>query len=526
MRWNVPDRLTPKEIKLVARMRRKSRFYVFLREIRSELFDADFQAELARAYAPRGQAPVPPALLAMVSLLQAYTGVSDAEAVDAAEMDMRWQLVLGTLGVEKAPFGQGSLPRFRERLMEYELDQRLLDRTVELAKKTGGFGWQKLRAALDSSPLAGCGRVEDSWNLIGHAMSRLVAVMAKAAGISAEEIIEDAGLSVLQGPSIKAALDINWDDDEQRSEALNLVVGQATGLLNWAREHLSTVVQEPAVKKATDLLERVLSQDTEPDPDRASKVRIRRGVAKDRVCSVGDADMRHGRKSSSKAFNGYKRYVATLIDAPIILAAEARPANEAEHEAVPTLLRAVDRHGKLEELAIDRGFLGHPEVSEREISGTKVSCRPWPIQNNRGHFTKLDFHINLRSRTVTCPAGQAAAYSAKKLEAVFDANTCNQCSLRAKCTDSNNGRSVQVHADEPLHRKLRKRAATRAGRRQLRRRVAVEHRLARIGQTQAGRARYVGTRKNTLDVRRHAALANLIELRAALASVGLSGSRL
>ena len=129
MLWKVPAELTTREKRLVARMRKRSRFFVFLREIRAELFDEDFQNELAAAYEPRGQEPVPPALLAMVMLLQAYTGTSDAGAVDEAEMDQRWQLVLGTLGQEKAPFGQGSLPRFRERLAEHDLDRRLLVRT-------------------------------------------------------------------------------------------------------------------------------------------------------------------------------------------------------------------------------------------------------------------------------------------------------------------------------------------------------------------------------------------------------------
>lgn len=103
---------------------------------------------------------MPPALLATVLILQAYTGLSDAAAVDEAEMDQR--LVLGTLGLEEAPFGQGGLPRFRERLAEHDLDRRLVERTVELAKKTGAFGWKNLKAALDSSPLRGAGRVEDS----------------------------------------------------------------------------------------------------------------------------------------------------------------------------------------------------------------------------------------------------------------------------------------------------------------------------------------------------------------------------
>ena len=45
------------------------------------------------------------------------------------------------------------------------------DKTVALAKARGGFGWQHLRAALDSSPLLGAGRVEDTWNLIGRALA-------------------------------------------------------------------------------------------------------------------------------------------------------------------------------------------------------------------------------------------------------------------------------------------------------------------------------------------------------------------
>lgn len=66
------------------------RFYVFLHEIRAELFDEAFQAELAAIYQPRGTAPVPPALLAMVMLLQAYDQVGDAEAVVTARVDQHW----------------------------------------------------------------------------------------------------------------------------------------------------------------------------------------------------------------------------------------------------------------------------------------------------------------------------------------------------------------------------------------------------------------------------------------------------
>src|SRR5215207_1877131 len=113
IRWQVPTTLTADEARVAQMLRRIGKFYVFLREIRAELFDDAFQAELAAAYQPRGVAPLPPALLAMVTLLQAYTQVGDAEAVVAAELDPRWQMALGCLGASQAPFSQGALVKFR-----------------------------------------------------------------------------------------------------------------------------------------------------------------------------------------------------------------------------------------------------------------------------------------------------------------------------------------------------------------------------------------------------------------------------
>jgi len=171
IRWSPPVPWGAAEEPLRHRLRRTGKFYLFLRTIRHELFDAAFQAELAAAYQPRGTAPLPAALLAMVTLLQAYTQTGDAEAVTAAEVDQRWQLVLDCMGCAHAPFSQGALVKFRERMIAHDLDQKLLDRTVALAKAHGGFGWQALRAALDSSPLIGAGRVQDTWNLIGRALA-------------------------------------------------------------------------------------------------------------------------------------------------------------------------------------------------------------------------------------------------------------------------------------------------------------------------------------------------------------------
>jgi hypothetical protein len=232
MRWTPPHG-SARERRVADKLRAASRFYRFLWEIREELFADGFEGELIESYCPRGQAPCPPAMLAMVMLLQRYDALSDADAVEASENDRRWQLVLGTLGEESAPFGQGTLVRFRARMMAHDLDRKLVDRTVELAKTSGKFGWKKLRVALDSSPLQGAGRVEDTWNLIGRAMSKVVHSVGLALSMEEDDVIRQAGLFVLCADSIKSAIDIDWDDDDAQQKALNLLLEQVCQLQAW-----------------------------------------------------------------------------------------------------------------------------------------------------------------------------------------------------------------------------------------------------------------------------------------------------
>ena len=91
--------------------------------------------------------------------------------------------------------------------METNLDRRLIERTIELAKETGGFGAGPLRAALDSSPLWGASRVEDTYNLLGHALRKALGVIARQQGRELSEIVTEANASLLGGLSLKAALD-------------------------------------------------------------------------------------------------------------------------------------------------------------------------------------------------------------------------------------------------------------------------------------------------------------------------------
>jgi transposase len=115
--------------------------------------------------------------LGLAAILQTYTGVSDDELIEAMVMDRRWQLVLDCLDAETPPFRKPTFLAFRERMIASQMDRRGLARTVAGAAAPGAFGSRNLRAALDSSPLWGAGRVEDTYNLLGHALRKAPGVV-------------------------------------------------------------------------------------------------------------------------------------------------------------------------------------------------------------------------------------------------------------------------------------------------------------------------------------------------------------
>jgi hypothetical protein len=510
-RWTPPEELSRQEEMLLKRLDRVRKLLGFLRLHRHVLFNDEFQGELEAMYRDTGAGkdPVPPALMAMATFVQAYLGVSDAEMVELTIVDLRVQMVLGCLGATKPAFSQGALVDFRERLIRTDMDRRLLERTVELARETGGFDWRKLprslRVAVDSSPFEGAGRVEDTFNLLGHAARKLVVCVARLLHWRPTTVAERAGAEVLLMPSIKAALDVDWSDPEEKVRALTRLVTQLDELEAWVERHVPAHAKAE-VEPHLATLRQVRAQDIE---DTAKGPRIREGVAHDRRISIEDAEMRHGRKSSSYAFNGYKRHIATDLDSGLIVAVAVTPANLPEQAAMPVLQDDLE-HQRIEvdELYIDRGYIASDFVEQVVATKGEVICRPWQF-SNRGLFAKSDFDINIRDRTITCPEGQTQPFHFGATVS-FDSDVCRSCPSRKRCTSgTSRGRQVRIGPDEALQQRLRKLVSSPGGRARLRERVPVEHRLAHISSRQGSRARYRGVRKNTLDLRRAAALQNL-----------------
>ena len=506
--WNPPLELSPTE-QIVAKRIRKAKLFLFLRQIRHLLFDEQFQIELASKLfkdSTMGFCPVSPAQLALFIILQAYTGVSDDEALEAIVMDRRWQLVLDCLDCEQAPFGKGTLVRFRVALIASGCDRSLVERTIELAAKTKGYNSSSLRAALDSSPLWGAARVEDTYNLLGHALRKALEVIAKKSHQELGRIAEEAGAEFVAKSSLKAALDLDWDDPSARVQALTTILQALNQVEAWVAE------QSYEDESTTELVEKSLAsgrqieqQDVEIGADGCPK--LRRGVAPNRRISIEDDQMRHGRKSRSQRFDGYKRHVLKDLDLGIVRAVGITPANLPEASVTEGLAPDLEfQQVTLSELHIDRAYLTSHWVKQRTPQ-LKIICKSWRVRHGK-YFEKTAFNLDWSNHLIRCPNGISIPFIEGKTVR-FPQKECQACPLHSQCTASPKSRTISIHPDESLFQELRQRQTTASGRQQLRERVRVEHTLAHIGQWQGPEARYLGIRKNLFDLRRMAVVHNL-----------------
>jgi hypothetical protein len=254
IRWNPPIEVNRQEAYLLKRCQSKRRLFAFLRENRHQIFSDEFQRELESMYRDTGAGKEAqcPAMMACALILQGYLGVSDADAVELSVADLRWQMVLGRLGQEEPAFSQGALFDFRERLIAHDMDRRLLERTAEIARCTKGFDSKKLpktlRIAIDSSPLHGAGRVEDTINLIGHAARKIATCVAQLLGWEFERVCRQAGIPLLLDKSVKRALDRDWSDPRKKTEAVDILARQVLSLERWVTNQLPEEVGRPPLE--------------------------------------------------------------------------------------------------------------------------------------------------------------------------------------------------------------------------------------------------------------------------------------
>jgi hypothetical protein len=495
-------------------------FYGYLASQRAELFrDEDFAGLYCR---DNGRPSVPPSVLATALVLQAYDGVSDDEAKQRADYDLRWKVALG-IELQVRPFAKSTLQEFRAQLILHDQTRAVFERSLEVAKRRGV--WKKghapderqhMKLALDTTHILGRGAVKDTYNLLADGIVQVLHVLAKLGPFELTDVAEELGCTrYVQGSSLKGQADVDWTNPQARQRFLAEIVADADGLLGVVRgtraDLAAAGAEDEELVKAAEVLARVLGQDIERDDNGP---RLKQGVAPDRLISVHDPEMRHGRKSSSHRFNGHKAQIGVDTDTQLITAVDVLAGNapDADHALEVVEASEAATGCQVVEVLGDCAYGAGSTRAEFAATGRTIVAKVPEIHNHE-LFAKTAFQIDLEAGTCTCPAKQLSRDLRPAKGGggmfVFAIETCAACPLRAQCTRGQGGRTVQVHPQEALLQQARELQASPAFDEARRRRQVVEHRIARLVQLGIRQARYVGRTKTLFQVCLAAAVANL-----------------
>ena len=439
----------------------KDSIYSFLHRERDRLFPDEAFADL---FSSEGRRSVPPSVIATVMVLQRLEGCSDREATEHYAFDARWRYAAGVGSYDTSTwptFYHTVLVDFRERLRRSDRPDRVFEISLEAARSAGLVGRKRV---LDSTPLYDAVATMDTITLIRSAIRNLLKV--------ADRSLRDSLAGVLtSGDDYKTSAkpQVDWDDVVARE---HLIDSRAKDAYSCLVELEGRELPE-AVSEAARLLGTVVGQDLEEDENRV--FRIIRKVAKDRVISVVDPETRHGHKTSSRSFDGYKGHIAIDPESEIITKTVVTPGNAGDasvaEELIYDLLKENDACDVDPESPISKsqsscvygdGAYGTGQFQSRlGAAHIDSKCKTQPPSIKDGLFTKDSFSIDLKARTVTCPGGiEVRIRHLKGGDGIAKFYPhCANCSLATKCTTSKIGRKIRIGRYEASLAEARKEQA-------------------------------------------------------------------
>jgi transposase len=445
----------------------------------------------ADCYSPIGRESKSPSMLMKVIILQFVDNVSDREAEQRAAWDVRWKYALGG-EIGKAGFDYSLLSKFRARLMINKKERTIFDEILGKAIDEGFIRNKCAKQIIDSTSIFGAGAVQDTYNLIRKGIIKVLDEF--------EGRIDVPGLGLALDYRNKSKPKIDWDNADEREKMLNILYQDSLKVISV----VSKLELTEGEKKLLELLVTVTNQDIEKKED--GTVKIKKGVAKDRIISITDPEMRHGRKSSSNLFDGYKYHQTTEEEEGFITNLDVTAGNVHDSEPCPKLIDEQPEDRRPDTLKGDTAFgtgNNRAEMKKREVK--LISPVP-DTPGYKGCFPKSMFKIDLDNQTCRCPVGELAPnkiFNKKtgELEVFkFSEEQCHTCPFQDQCTKNKKGtRTVTVNKHERLLQEGRAFQETEEFQKEYPGRCKIEAKNAELVHHGLRQARYIGLGKVRLQ---------------------------
>ncbi len=476
-----------------------------------------------------------PAVTLVVLLLLRWTeeGLSRLGSTKRAQTDLLWRAAMGLQLGAPTP-DEKTLREFeiflRGRHSGSGVPRYLLfhEHVVRLCIEAGVVG-EDHDWTMDSTPMWCYGAVLDTVRLLGDGTRRLAQRWAAACKVSLAEVAEQWSVPHVCGKSTKGYFHVDWRDATARAEVFDTVAQGAIRAVESVRRHIQVVrsSKRKGLLKLSRQLLRTIRDDL--DTDKQGRLVVAERVAKDRVISLTDPQARHGRKSKSSTFNGFKLHLIGDLVSGLISAVAVTTGNTHDGAVANRLIRrAKALHEEIEQVLADTAY-GGAALRHRVRGESQVHLLSPPPANMRseGRLGRDTIEIDFLAQTATCAAGVTTTdhemvWSSEHQVHVsafkWPKQTCRDCELReACCGKRQGGHRVRLHPYEQELRQAREDWSRPEVRAAYRRRSECERLVHRATRHGARRARSWGLAQAQLQAHAIAMTCNLKLLAKALA---------
>lgn len=440
---------------------------------RSKLFP-DWLVKGWRGEGRRGRNAWPPKVLMTLVLLRfTERSISRRASCRRANTDMQWRAAMGVACDVKPP-DEKTVRNFeaflRSRHPEAGVKRFVLfhEHIVRLCRRAEVLEDERLWVC-DSTPMWCYGAVVDTVRMLGEGVVRIARQYAEARRIRLSEVLSDWGIDWADAPSIKGAFDINWKDADARGEVLEQLGTKAVEIVDEVRTQLHQL-RKGKTKKLLKLcrhLMKVVEQNLERTQD--GRLQIADGVATGRLISLTDPQARHGRKSDSRKFNGFKLHLLGDAISGLITSLTVTPGNAHDGEVAGRLIRRAKQLSESMHTLLGDTAYGSASLRKRAERqwGVQIIAPPNKQTDSGERLGKNDFEVDVDEGWARCPNGVVSkqigwvkypdTHNRKAPRFLWPKQHCEDCPLKDRCSAVKKSGSSRVvfHPDEQALRRLR-----------------------------------------------------------------------
>jgi transposase len=453
----------PPETVLVAKAAFPSgNVYMQMRDELGTIYDDEL---FASVYAEVGQPAIAPWRLALVSVMQFAENLSDRQAAEAVRARIDWKYAL-SLPLNESGFHYSVLSEFRDRLLQGNLESRLLDTFLELCQQRG-YLRARGRQRTDSTHVLGAVKVLNSLELVGETLRHALNVLATVVPEWLKQQVRPEWFDRYR----QRMEDYRLPKDKSEREALSTTIGEDGFFL------LAAIQQAPDMQWLSHLPAIQTLLEVWKQQYRVAQGKLSRLTPKEMppvgewIRSPYDTEVRYGKKRSFE-WIGYKVHLSEYCDDDLphlITQVETVPAIEQDHHALVPIQADLAAKGLLpEQQLVDAGYISAKRIlHSRENHGIDlmgpVHIDPSWQARTPGALDVEQFQIDWQQQRVTCPQGQQSsawylnrdAKGESIVQIFFPKQICQACPVREKCTDAQKtGRSMTLRFPQERHELL------------------------------------------------------------------------